>query len=284
MMGSTVKSVKKFKKVIGLVAAVLTLGACSSNNSEDTYMARDVNTLYHLAVGRLEVSQFGLAAGIFDEIERQHPYSEWARRAQLMAAYTYYLANEYDDAILASERFLQLHPGNTSAPYAHYLIALCHYEQITDVGRDQKVTRAAMTALENVVRRYPETDYAKDAKLKLHMTQDHLAGKDMAVGRFYQGKGQWLAGIRRFKNVIDVFQTTSHTPEALHRLVESYLALGVEEEALKTAAILGYNYPKSKWYRFTYNLLAKEGLATKIIPKTASNEDQERKSFLSKIF
>lgn len=283
-MRSMIKPAGKSMKILAIIAGMFTLAACGSTKNEDTYVARDVNTLYHLAIGRLEVSQFGLAAGIFDEIERQHPYSVWARRSQLMAAYTYYLANAYDDAILASERFLQLHPGNSSAPYAHYLIALCHYEQITDVGRDQKTTRAAMTALENVIRRYPDTDYAKDAKLKLHMTQDHLAGKDMAIGRFYQSKGQWLAGVRRFKNVIDVFQTTSHTPEALFRLVESYLSLGIENEALKTAAILGYNFPNSKWYGYAYNLLSKEGLETKIISKTANFGNQQKNLSLNKGF
>jgi len=244
--------------LIGFISAILvllTVSACASD-SEDTYIAREVESLYSVASGFLDDGLYPQAAVFFDEVERQHPYSSWARRAMLMSAYSYYKAGAYDDAILASERFLTLHPGNTSAPYAHYLIAVSHYEQITDVGRDQRITEQAMAALENVVTRYPDTEFSQDASLKLDLTRDHLAGKELDVGRFYQGQGQYLAGIGRFRNVIERFQTTSHTPEALHRLVESYLSIGLEDEATKDAAVLGYNFPDSKWHGYSYILLS----------------------------
>lgn len=235
--------------------ALVGLAACSSNDEEDTYIARDVEVIYNLAQDNLERGRYRFAAAAFDEVERQHPYSVWARRAQLMAAYSFYMSNEYDDAILAAERFLQLHPGNSSAPYAYYLIALSHYEQISDVGRDQEKTEQAESALIEVIRRFPDSEYAQDAQLKLNLTQDHLAGKDMEVGRFYMNRREYLAATVRFRRVIEKYQTTSHAPEALHRLVESYLALGIYDEAKMAAAVLGNNFPDSKWYRYSYSLL-----------------------------
>lgn len=233
----------------------LGVAACSSNDSEDTYVARDVEVIYNFAQDNLERKRYRLAAAAFDEVERQHPYSVWARRAQLMAAYSAYMSNQYDDAVLAAERFLQLHPGNASAPYAYYLIALCHYEQISDVGRDQEKTEEAENALVEVIRRFPESEYAQDAQLKLNLTHDHLAGKDMEVGRFYQKRQEYLAATMRFRRVIERYQTTSHVPEALHRMVESYLALGMVEEAKMSASVLGENFSDSKWYRYSYSLL-----------------------------
>lgn len=245
---------------MGVIVSVLGgLSACSSTG-EDTYVARDVNTLYHMGVGRIEARQYSLAASVFDEIERQHPYSVWARRAMLMGAFAHYQANNYDDAILAAERFLQLHPGNSGAPYAYYLIALCYYERITDVGRDQKVTQQAMDALREVALRFPETEYAKDASVKYEMTLDHLAGKEMEIGRFYQKSGQYLGGILRFKAVVEKYETTSHVPEAMFRLVESYLALGVDPEAVQVANVLAYNYQDNVWYERAYNLLQRQNV------------------------
>lgn len=231
------------------------LTACSSSGDEDTYVAQDVEIIYNLAQDALERKRYRLAAVFFDEVERQHPYSVWARRAQLMAAYSAYMSNQYDDAVLAAQRFLQLHPGNASAPYAYYLIALCHYEQISDVGRDQFKTEEAEASLIEVIRRFPESEYAQDAKLKLNLTQDHLAGKDMEVGRFYLKRKEYLAAAVRFRRVIERYQTTSHAPEALHRLVETYLALGIYDEAKMAAAVLGQNFGDTKWYRYSYSLL-----------------------------
>ena len=192
---------------------------------------------------------------MFDEVERQHPYSIWARRAQLMGAFAYYLNADFPKSIESAQRFLSVHPGNRDAPYAYYLIALGYYEQISDVTRDQRITKQALDALGELQRRYPQTKYAADARLKTDLVRDHLAGKEMQVGRFYEGRGDWLAASIRFRHVIDDYQTTTHVPEALMRLTETYLALGVPEEAKKTAAVLGANYPGSDWYQRAYKLM-----------------------------
>jgi len=252
------------------VAFGLLLAACGSSG-EDTYVARDVEVLYNLAKDRLDARQYRFAAAAFDEVERQHPYSQWARRAQLNAAYAHYQSGNYEDSILAAQRFLQLHPGNSSAPYAYYLIALSHYQQIVDVGRDQAKTQQARDALTELIRRYPNSDYAIDAKLKLDLTNDHLAGKDMEVGRYYQKRKEFLSASMRFRNVIEQYQRTSHTPEALHRLVETYLALGIYDEAMRSAAILGHNFPDSKWYGYSYTLLADRGLDPSDAPRSGQS-------------
>jgi outer membrane protein assembly factor BamD len=247
------------------LALVLPLAACASGGTKtraDTqYVARDVNTLYSLAKRRLDQRRYAEAAAIFDEVERQHPYSIWARRAQLMSAFSYYAAKDYTKSTESARRFLAIHPGNRDAPYAHYLIALNYYEQIEDVTRDQSITRQAMDSLNELVRRYPTTRYASDARLKVDLVRDHLAGKEMEVGRFYQRRGQWLASVQRFRMVIDEYQTTSHAPEALMRLTESYLALGVPEQARQSAAVLGANYPNTKWYERAYNLVQRHSPA-----------------------
>jgi outer membrane protein assembly factor BamD len=253
----TFVSFRSFAPVLGALAVVATLSACSTgkNKSDTQYVARDVSTLYNSAKARLDRGQFKLAAALFDEVERQHPYSPWARRAQLMSAFSYYMNRDYTESISASQRFLAIHPGNKDAPYAFYLIALCYYEQIADVTRDQKTTQQARDALGELIRRFPQTQYAADARLKLDLVTDHLAGKEMEIGRFYQRRGKWLSATLRFRNVVDNYQTTTHTPEALERLVESYLELGIPEEAKKAAAVLGANYPGSKWYEYAYKLI-----------------------------
>ena len=223
--------------------------------SDTAYVARDVNTLYGLARERMERNDYDQSAALFAEVERQHPYSIWARRAQLMSSFSYYMAQKYTDAISSSQRFLTIHPGNEHAPYASYLIAMSYYQQIADVTRDQKITQQAQDAFNELVRRYPQSRYAADARLKLDLINDHLAGKEMEVGRFYQRSGQWLAAVGRFRAVVDKYQTTSHTPEALERLVETYLNLGMPGEASKAAAVLGANYPGSKWYDRSYKLI-----------------------------
>jgi outer membrane protein assembly factor BamD len=239
------------------LALVLTTAGCARNRTRGDlpYVARDVGTLYTTAKARLDRRQYKLAAALFDEVERQHPYSVWARRAQLMGAFSYYLNRDYTQAIQGAQRFLSVHPGNRDAPYAYYLIALCYYEQIVDVTRDQKITAQAQDALGELVRRYPNTRYAADARLKLDLVRDHLAGKEMEVGRFYERRGQWLAATLRFRKVVDDYQTTTHTPEALMRLTETYLALGVRGEAQKSAAVLGSNYPGTDWYERAYKLM-----------------------------
>lgn len=241
------------------VLSLLAVAGCS-RDKEEKYVERDVSTLYNVAGNYLDDKQYRFAAAAFDEVERQHPYSAWARRAQVMSAYAYYMANRYEDAILAAERFLALHPGNKDAVYAHYLVAISYYEQISDVGRDQKMTELALRSLEEVVRRYPGSEYARDARLKIELTQDHLAGKEMEIGRFYQRSKEFLAAAGRFRAVVDRYQTTTHVPEALHRLVESYLALGMVDEAVAAGAVLGENFPGSHWYRYSYAMLHEKKL------------------------
>ncbi|MGF7152541.1 outer membrane protein assembly factor BamD [Novosphingobium gossypii] len=239
-------------------AIVLTAGCGGRAKTRDTaYVARDVDTLYAAAQERLETGRTKQAAALFDEVERQHPYSPWARRAQLMSAFSYYAARDYNKAIQSAQRFLSIHPGNKDAPYAYYLISICYYEQISDVTRDQKTTQQAKQALTDVMRRYPGTPYARDAQLKIDLVNDHLAGKEMTIGRSYEKSGKWLAATLRFRNVVDNFQTTSHTPEALFRLVEGYLSMGVPEEAQKAAAVLEHNYAGSEWYARAYKLMQK---------------------------
>ena len=249
-----------------MLAMLVSLPACAGGSgrtrADTQYVARDVNTLYNLGKQRLDRGQFAIAAALFDEVERQHPYSIWARRAQLMSAFSYYLAGDHTKSIDSARRFLAIHPGNKDAPYATYLIALNYYEQIEDVNRDQSITKQALDSLGEVVRRYPDTRYASDARLKVDLVRDHLAGKEMEIGRFYQRRHEWLASVVRFRNVIDEYQTTTHTPEALMRLTESYLALGVVEEARKSAAVLGANYPGSKWYQRAYELVQRHAPAT----------------------
>jgi outer membrane protein assembly factor BamD len=241
-------------------AAVLPLGACAHGGKKpDTaYVARDVSSLYTAAKRTMDSGDYEQAAKLFDEVERQHPYSVWARRAQLMSAFNYYLARKYTDAVSSAQRFVTIHPGNAEAPYAQYLIGMSYYQQIDDVTRDQSITTQASDALGELIRRYPDSRYAADARIKLDLIKDHLAGKEMEVGRFYQRSGQWLAATYRFRSVVDNYQTTTHAPEALERLVECYLALGVPEEAQKAGAVLGRNYPESSWYRQSLKLLGQE--------------------------
>ena len=245
-------------------AVVLPAAGCAGNKTQgDTaYVARDVSTLYNLAKRRLDRQDYATAAKLFDEVERQHPYSVWARRAQLMSAFSYYIANQYPDAISSARRFLTIHPGNKDAPYANYLIAMSYYQQIEDVSRDQRITQQAADSFGELIRRYPESRYASDSRLKLDLINDHLAGKEMEIGRYYQRAGNWLASVQRFRSVIDKYQTTSHTPEALHRLVESYLALGIPAEAQKAAAVLGANYRGTKWYQRSYELIQRHAPQT----------------------
>ena len=247
--------------LVALCLAAVGVTGCTRGSKEgkadQKYVAQDVETIYVAAKDFLDRRRYKEAALLFDEVERQHPYSIWARRAQLMSAFSYYRGGQYQEAILSAQRFLSLHPGNKDAAYAYYLVAVSYYEQIISVDRDQKTTQQALDALNELVRRYPDTDYAADARLKLDLARDHLAGKEMEVGRFYQVNGNWLAATVRFKKVIDSYDGTSHVPEALERLVESYLALGIPAEAKKAAAVLGFNYPGSVWYERAYKLVQK---------------------------
>ena len=247
----------------------LALTACAGkpkSKLEIVQQQRPVELIYSTGASKLDDRQWVDAVDYFHEVERQYPYSEWSRRAILMTAYAHYQANNYEDARADADRFVSLYPGNASAVYAYYIKAICYFEQIIDVGRDQAATEQALTALREVVRRYPNTEYATDAKLKIDMVNDQLAGKEMAVGRFYLRGGQPLAAIGRFRTVIDKYQTTSDAPEALYRLVECYLTLGLNEEAKRNAAVLGFNYPGDHWYSDAYSLMQGHGLKPQIVP------------------
>lgn len=254
-----------------VLAATTALTACAGRNERPqlVYEERPVELLYNTGYQRLERGRWLDAVAYFQEVERQHPYSEWSRRAILMQMYAYYRQGRYQDAIAGADRFIQLYPGSPSASYAFYMKAVCYFEQIVDVGRDQAATGQALLALRDVTRRYPDTPYAADALIKIDMVNDQLAGKEMAIGRWYQRQQQPLAAINRYRTVIDNqdFQRTSHTPEALYRLVELYLTLGLDEEATRNGAVLGHNYPGSRWYQDAYVLLTNDGRRPTVEPE-----------------
>ena len=228
---------------------------CTASNNKAEYKDEPVEFLYNKAMDSAAAGNYRTAAPLFDEVERQHPYSVWATQAQLMAAYSLYQSNQYDEAVNALERFIQLNPSNKNTDYAYYLKGLSFYERIIDVGRDQKITKMALKTFNELRKRYPDSEYARDAKLKIDLTRNHLAGKEMEIGRFYMERSHYLAAINRFRTVISNFDTTEQVPEALHRLTESYLAIGLTEEAAKTAAVLGHNYPGNVWYQNSYDLI-----------------------------
>jgi outer membrane protein assembly factor BamD len=220
--------------------------------------------MYNSGVKDIENGEYRSAVKKFTEVERQHPYSKWATKAILMQSYAQYQRNAYPESIAAAQRFIQLHPGHRDAAYAQYLIALCHYEQIGDIRRDPSAARKSLKELDEVARRYPNTPYAQDALGKANLARDVLAGKEMDVGRYYQRKKAYLAAINRYKTVVENYQTSSHTPEALYRLTENYLQLGVRSEAQTAAAVLGHNYPNSQWYKDAYSLLQGGGLTPQV--------------------
>ncbi len=282
-----------------LVGCALTLAGCSSGSFLDGVMGGSdssimgaksgkgalspdlapsnenaVSGLYNDGLADLKSGSYKAANKKFAEVERQHPYSKWATQAILMQAFSSYQNNAYDDSINAGKRFIALHPGHKDTPYAYYLVAISEYEQIADVRRDQSRTERAVEALDEVARRFPDSRYAADATQKAAMGRDQLAAKEMEIGRYYMKKGSYLAGINRFKKVVTDYQTSSHTPEALYRLAEGYMALGVVSEAQTAAAVLGHNYPNSDWYKDAFTLVSTDGQAP-----VAS-----QKSWISRVF
>ncbi len=211
----------------------------------------------------------------FSEVERLYPYSEWAKRALIMQAFAYHKDQQYEEARAAAQRYLDFYPGDEDAPYAQYLLALSYYDQIDEVGRDQGLTFQALQGMREVIERYPDSDYARSAMLKFDLAFDHLAAKEMEIGRYYLKRGHYTAAINRFRVVVEDFQTTSHTPEALMRLVECYLALGFTKEAQTAGAILGHNFQSSPFYDDAYRLLTGAGL---------SPEAQEGSGWLSSVY
>ncbi len=266
------------------IGLLLGLGACSTLNSINPFSSSDsaakppadtaaapladgredpasvpVEETYNRGVDALNAQRYSTASTQFDQVEQFYPYSSWAVNSQLMQGYSEYLQNHYADAIGTLDRFIQLHPVHRDIAYAYYLRALSFYEQIADVQRDQKGTEEAMTALQEVANRFPDSAYGRDARLKIDLARDHLAGHEMQVGRYYEDQHLYAAAIGRFQRVVDNYQTTNHVPEALHRLTETYLALGLPDQARRTAAVLGHNYPGSRWYEDSYNQLIADG-------------------------
>ena len=257
----------------GLCALVLLQGCETLNSivpwtgkSDDLHVkadpaAKTVEELYNNGVDALNQKRYTTAVTQFDAVEQNYPYSSWAVNAQLMHGYAEYLQNHYTEAVGSLDRYIQLHPTSANISYAYYLRALSFYEQIADIQRDQKGTEQAMAALQDVVNRFPGSAYGRDARLKIDLCRDHLAGKEMEIGRWYEGQKLYAAAIGRFQRVVDDYQTTNHAPEALHRLTEIYLLLGLTDQARKTAAVLGHNYPGSPWYQDSYAQLAENGIA-----------------------
>jgi outer membrane protein assembly factor BamD len=253
----------------GLLALTLPAGGCSSVGStwdklfgkEQAFVDEPADKLYNEGLFLLNNKGKSVdAAKRFEEVDRQHPYSDWARKSLLMSAYAYYEAKDYDNTIGAATRYVTLHPGSPDAAYAQYLIASSHYDQIPDISRDQTRTEKAIASLQEVARKYPNSEYAQAAKRKMEAARDQLAGKEMAVGRYYMDKRDFTAAINRYKVVVTQYQTTRHVEEALARLTEAYMALGIVGEAQTAAAVLGHNFPESAWYKDAYNLVKSGGL------------------------
>jgi outer membrane protein assembly factor BamD len=249
-------------------------GSDATEERDAQYVERPIGAIYNDAWRKIKGEDWEGAAKQFDEVERQHPYSVWARRAMLMSAFCYYQANKYSDAISAADNYIALHPGSREVAYAFYLKAISLYEQIVDIGRDQSNTQAALVALQDVIQRFPDTEYARDATLKIDLTLDHIAGKEMAIGRYYLVRGDYIGAINRFRVVVEQYPRTSQINEALERLTEAYYALGIYNEAKTAAAVLGANYPGSPWYKDAYNLLKEKHM----------KPEEDKGSWISKAF
>ena len=255
------------------------LGACSGlnffGNSNDQPPDEAADRLYNEGLYYLNVKHEPKeAAKKFEEVDRQHPYSEWARKSLLMTSYAYYQSGSYDECVTAAQRYITLHPGNADAAYAQYLIGASYFDEIPDITRDQERTEKALSALEEVIRKYPTSEYAENAKQKIRVAQDQVAGKEMEIGRYYLNHKDYTGAINRFKVVVTKYQTTRHVEEALMRLTEAYLALGIVDEAQTAAAVLGHNFPDSVWYKHAYTLV-----------KTGGAEPSENQgSWISKAF
>jgi len=258
-------------RIVRVLAAALlavSLGACSSfdlfSKKEDTPPDEPADRLYNEGLYLLNAKKDPKeAVKKFEEVDRQHPYSEWARKSLIMSSYAYYQAGEYDDCVNTAKRYITLHPGSADAAYAQFLIGSSYFDEIPDITRDQARTEKAMAALEEVVRKYPTSEYANNAKQKIDVARDQLAGKEMEIGRYYLKKKDYTGAINRFKVVVTRYQTTRHVEEALMRLTESYMALGIVDEAQTAAAVLGHNFPDSTWYKHAYALVKTGGLEPK---------------------
>ncbi len=247
------------------VVTAVALTACGAVTTREQPLENfSPGEIYQRAEFELEDGNPDEAARFFGEVERLYPYSSLARRALIMQALSFHRDRSYEDSRAAAQRYLDFYPGDEDAAYAQYLIALSYYDQIEDVGRDQGLTFQALQSLRTVIETYPNTEFARSSVLKFDLAFNHLAGKEMEVGRYYLKRGHYTASINRFRAVVEDFQTTTHTPEALHRLVESYLALGLTDEAQTAGAVLGFNYQSSEWYEDSFRLLTGQGLAPEV--------------------
>ncbi len=244
--------------LLGVALIASTLAGCA-NDKDVLPPDEPAEKIYNEGLTLMRKGDLDAAAKRFEDLDRTHPYSEWARKALLMDTYVYYEAGKYDEAIASGKRYLALHPGSADAPYASYLVASAYFDGIPDITRDQRRTRQALDALDEVIRKYPNTEYAAGAKRKVEVARDQLAGKEMMVGRYYLEQRNYTGAINRFKVVVTQYQTTRQTEEALFRLTESYMALGIVSEAQTAAAVLGYNYPDSPWYKDAYKLVQAGG-------------------------
>jgi outer membrane protein assembly factor BamD len=259
---------RQLRLAVGLVLLTIPLSGCGTGSLWDKFFAKDdtfvdepADKLYNEGLYLMNQRKDNKAASKkFEEVDRQHPYSEWARKSLLMSAYAYYNQADYDSCIGAATRYVTLHPGSPDAAYAQYLIAASHYDQIPDISRDQGRTEKAINALQEVIRKYPTSEYAVSAKAKLEGARDQLAGKEMEIGRYNLEKRNYTGAINRFKTVVTQYQTTRHVEEALERLTEAYMAIGIVGEAQTAAAVLGHNFPDSPWYKDAYKLVKSGGL------------------------
>ena len=275
-MGSDNRSFGRAQIVrwFALVFAAGWLAACSTVDKNAIPADEPADVLYNQGLTLLNKNEYADAAKKFAEVDRQHPYSEWGRKSLLMMTYTYYAGGQFDQAIIAAKRYISLHPGNQDTAYAQYLMASAYFDQIPDVNRDQARTRKAVDALQEVVRKFPDTEYAESAKQKIQVARDNLAGKEMAIGRYYMERRNFIGAINRFKTVVTQYQTTRHVEEALMRLAECYMALGITGEAQTAAAVLGHNFPNSPWYQDAYKLVVSGG----------SEPRENKDSWISKLF
>ncbi len=257
------------KKIIILLLPLI-LTACITTPEPKKAITSDVETLYNTGINQIKSGDYQTAIESFENLERQYPYSQWATRGQTMVTYANFKMGEYDEAILTAERFIRLHPGYKNLDYLYYLRALSFYYRISDITRDQGYTQDALDAFKEITYRFPASQYARDAKLKITLCEAHLAGRELMVGRFYQKQGRYLAAINRFKNAVQTYEKSNQTPEALYRIVESYLALGIHSEAQSAAAVLGYNFPTSQWYKDAYKLLNEKNLEPKKTKDTSN--------------
>lgn len=267
--GSMIRS-KSIVRLTSVLTLAMAMAACSNfdrpttggflNRQEVPLENFTPQQIFERGEFELENNDLPEAAFFFSEVERLYPFSDWARRALIMQAFAFHRDRDYPNSRASSQRFIDFYPDDEDAAYAQYLLALSYYDQIDEVGRDQGLTFQALQSLREVIERYPDSEYARSAVLKFDLAFDHLAGKEMEIGRFYLRRDNFSAAINRFRVVVEDFQTTSHTPEALHRLVEGYLSLGLTDEAQTAGAILGFNFQSTEWYEDSFKLLTGEGL------------------------